>query len=509
MMHELVLSARLCDWFGDFPYAYYKANTTPGFVSCLDHYVAWSGDRELLEELWPNALAAYRCCLANLEDDGLLSDRKLGMAAVEAGALVGRIRGEVYLQAIWISALRGIERMALVLDQPELARESRENRGRAEAAFEAFWSDENGRFGFAQLTDGTRCDDLTAYQAVAASRGIGSAERALATAAQINRPSLASDWGVRFFSDEASIYAPQDYNTGSVFPYATNFAILAQFRHGLATSGHQLLASQIALHGFSGLGFVPEHLRGDICAAPERGVPHQIFSSACILQSTLFGMLGLQASADDGLLLLSPALPPLGTLFTLENLSCAGRRVTLAVTRRTSRGRTRISFAFRLSGGAPLRVLCRPLLPPLSRDVTETADDAEFPSHGEVSGQATRLEPVGGSLRAQTLAFELRGIATLHLEYASGPQLVLDALPLVEGARSSRLRVCETVHDQRGVEWTLWGRAGRKYALPYRSDRELDFDGALPTAPRELEISFPGDDDGTFVSKRLRATAHD
>lgn len=501
MMHELVLSARLCNWLEDYPYAYYKANTTPGFVSCLDHYVSWSGDRALLEELWPNALAAYRCCLASLEPDGLLSDRTLGMAAVEAGSLVGRIRGEVYLQAIWISALRGIERLATLLGRSALAEEARGHRGRAEQAYERFWSEERGRYGFAQLTDGTPCDELTAYQAVAASRGIGAPERALATAAQLNRPSLASDWGLRFFTRDCELYGPEDYNTGSVFPYANNFAILAQFRHGLATAGHQLLSSQIALHGFSGLGFVPEHLQGDLCEAPARGVPHQIFSSACILQSTLFGMLGLQAAAEERLLVVSPSLPPLGERFELANLRCGDSAVSIRILRGTERGRTTLGFFLSLRSGPPVRVLCRPLLPPLSGAATER--------FGDEAAREIALEPHGGSLRARTTAFELAGSAFLRVEHASGPQLVPDTSPLVEGARSSRWRVCETVHDERGVEWTLWGRAGRTYALPFRSDRALDFEGARPSAPRELEISFPGRDDGSFVSARLRATARD
>jgi hypothetical protein len=503
MMHELVLSARLCDWLGDFPYAYYKANTTPGFVSSLDHYLYWSDDRELLQELWPSALAAYRCCLAHLEEDGLLSDRRLGMAAVEAGSLVGRIRGEVYLQAIWISALRGIARMAAMLGHSSVAEEADAHRNRAEQAFEGFWCEEHGRYGFAQLTDGTLCVEPTAYQAVAASRGIGKPERSLATIAQLNRPNLASDWGVRFFPRDCALYGPEDYNTGSVFPYANNFAILALFRHGLATAGRQLLASQVALHGFSGLGFVPEHLQGDSCETPARGVPHQIFSSACIVQSTLFGMLGLRvAQTSVPVLFVQPSLPPMLPRAGVARLRVGDRELDLEI-RRGREGRTTVlSYELELRAGSELSIMLAPMVPPLSRG-------ARAAFAGDPRGVPAQLARHGGSLAITVPPFTLTRRETVTVTCESGPELVPDTSPLVEGERSSRLRVCETVHDERAVEWTLWGRAGRTYALPYRTDRELDFAGARPTSPRELEITFPGRDDGSFVSTRLRATARD
>jgi hypothetical protein len=87
------------------------------------------------------------------------------------------------------------------------------------------------------------------------------------------------------FSTRSSVYDPANYNTGSVFPYLANFNILALFEHGQPLAAEQQLLELAELDGFSGLGFVPEHLRGDRREEPARGVPHQIFSSAARLQS--------------------------------------------------------------------------------------------------------------------------------------------------------------------------------------------------------------------------------
>jgi glycogen debranching enzyme len=504
MLHELVLSAGLCNWFEDYPYAYYKAQITPGFIACLHHYFERTGDLELVRKLWPNALAAYRCCLANLEPDGLLSNRTLGIAAVEAGSLVGNIRSDIYLHGVWISALTGMEQMALALELREVAADASKELARARAASESFWSDKDGRYGFAQLVDGSSNTDSTSYQALSLSRAQLVPERSLASTAALNRPNLASDWGVRLFADDASVYDTSSYNTGSVFPYTNNFAILAQFSNGLSTSGHQLLASQVALHNFSGLGFMPEHVRSDRCETPPRGVPHQIFSSSCVLQSTLLGALGLHASATAGALVVALQFRAGSHRHALRRMCLARSSFDLEMVRDGSSSeqpRSELVVRVRRFRGDSLKLFVRPMLAPLTRNA-RTAD------------LAVELRRVGAALQARTLGVQLEQDLALTLTYESGPELLLDDSPLVEGATSSRLRVCEVEFDDTQVTWTLWGLAGRSYRIGVRSDRRVRFEGAREAGPgetgtHELEITFPADPRAQFVSQTLRAVALD
>lgn len=293
LMHELVLSARLCDWLEQYPYAYYKAGNTPAFLAVLEHVVRHAGDLQLARELLPAAERALGFCESCLDERGLLSNRKAGIAAVEAGVLVGRIESEIFLAGIWISGLRGLRALAQSLERTELDARCARLLLRAESGFESFWSEPHQRYGFAHLVDGTLCADLTAYTAHPLSRGIGVPERARRTVVQLNHPELASGWGPRMFSTRSSVYDPANYNTGSVFPYLANFNVLALFEHDECLAAWQQLAELVALNDFSGLGFVPEHLFGDRREEPARGVPHQIFSSAALIQSLGCGLFGL------------------------------------------------------------------------------------------------------------------------------------------------------------------------------------------------------------------------
>jgi hypothetical protein len=497
LMHELVLSARLCDWLWQYPYAYYKADSTPAFVEALEHHHAASGDRELASRLAPHAERAYRWCLGALDPDGLVSNRKAGLAAVEAGPLVGTIRAEVYLHGAWLAALSALERLALALGREELAAEVLARSREAREAFERFWSEEHGRYGFARRVDGSLCSDLTAYLAQPLAHGAGEPARALASAEALNSPALASDWGVRFFADDSPAYDPSSYNTGSVFPFATHFAVMAQYRWGQTAAGWQLLRAIRSLHGFSGLGFIPEHLYGDRAEAPPRGVPHQIFSSAALLQSVLYGLLGLELAAAEALLVWRPALPPSLGRIALDGFRVGPSRLDLALERERAGGRTRISARARVIEGPPVKLAFRPWVPALSRWIAWRAA-------GEARGGGA-LEPLGGALRVRLpILLEIAGELEVELEYASGPDLEPEMPPLQEGAASEALRVAGVRHGEREVTWSLWGLAGRTYRLPFHSDLPLELDGAHVVESDVLEVAFPAGAPG-FVPLRVRA----
>ncbi len=490
LMHELVLSAGLCNWEADYPYAFYKAQITPGFIACLHDYFQASGDRESVERLWPRVIEAWNSCKRSLEDDGLLSNRKLGIAALEAGALVGRIRSDIYLHGIWLSALRGLEQLAQALEQSQFAAQVRQERERAQSAAETFWSERAGHYGFAQLVDGSLQDDSTSYQALAVSRRLLDPARSARSSAALNRPALAADWGVRLFADDASIFDAASYNTGTVFPYTTNFAILAQFAHGYTLAGHQLLDSVVALHDFSGLGFVPEHLRADRCETPARGVPHQIFSSSAIGQATVNGVFGLAPSAPASHAELRAQLAPTSARSALRRARVGATTFDVELEREHG-AQTTLTVRVRKLKGPRLRLRLRTVLPPLSRAA-------------HVGGRPVPLEPLAGGLDATLEEFDLASEATIRLEHRSGPELLLERLVLREGARSHHLRVCETQFDERSVTWTLWGRAGSTYRIGWRSDLALNFEGARASGERELELEFPSGE-AEFSSLRLRA----
>ena len=68
------------------------------------------------------------------------------------------------------------------------------------------------------------------------------------------RPSRAIG-GPRMFATTSSVYDPSHYNTGSVFPYLANFAVLALYRHGAVrrSPAHARVAGGARLLRWSGL----------------------------------------------------------------------------------------------------------------------------------------------------------------------------------------------------------------------------------------------------------------
>ena len=68
LMHELTLSANLCRWFEDYPYAYYKCENTSAFLVYLDRYVKVTGDLDFSETLADTAHAALTKRLHRLQE---------------------------------------------------------------------------------------------------------------------------------------------------------------------------------------------------------------------------------------------------------------------------------------------------------------------------------------------------------------------------------------------------------------------------------------------------------
>ncbi len=486
LMHELTLSARLCRWIEDYPYAYYKGINGADFVSALDHYVQCSGDLELARELMPAAERAVEWCARALDDAGRLSNARAGIAAVEAGPLSDAIASEVFLQGAWIGALVSAARLARALDRdpaPFAALEAR-----ARAGFEAYFAESAGRYGFALLKDGGRCDDLTAYLGYPLSRGVGERERAWASVQALNHPALVSDWGARMFAADSELYDPASYNHGAVFPYLTNFVTLAGYSFGHAIAAHQLFFSQVALCGFGGLGFLGEHLEGDRASVPRRGVPHQVFSSAALIESTLAGLFGIEPGAPERRVVFRPALPPRWDEARLTNLRIGESRLDVRFYRQREARETRVGVEVEVRSGPALQVGFAPVLPPLTR----LLDGSGWlrPSGAVVPRRLHR--PPG-----EKLALEAR--------VREGPMVVLPSDLPPRGERSRAARLVRQAVAKDALRWTFAGPAGSRAELSFICDLEVEVAGAS-LEDGLLRLSFPAGPQGSWTTTEVEVT---
>lgn len=413
MEHELTQSAALLDW-SKYPYGYYHADTTPWYIVSTWRYVARSGDLEFLRASWPSMEKAYRYCVSALDENGLLSNRKAGAGAVETGALSGRVANDIYLQGVWLAALAAYPRLAEAAGHTSV--DAPERLDRARAALNQWWIESKSTYAFARLTDGSIYDAQSAWQGIALAFGGLDAARAAKAAAHLNRPELTTDWGARLFATDSPNYDPLSYNDGSVWPFVTGFAVLAEYSNHEAAGGLRLLHGTAAMTGINAAGFIPEYLSGERAQSLPHAVPHQLFSSSAVVSPLVSGMLGLEGNAIHRTLSIRPHLPQ---TWSVEFANYRVGRTMVSGLIRRSRGEARVSLTM---SGEPLEVT---ISPAVARGATLLS--------AEVNGKsvAAKLESFSGdthiTLRAGTVA-SLEAIIKVN-ESAETPPILATPMP--------------------------------------------------------------------------------
>ncbi len=395
MEHELTQSAALLDW-NRYPYGYYHADTTPLYLYSMWRYVSRSGDVEFLKASWPSLEKAWAYCLSVLDDDGLLSNRKAGAGAVETGALSGRVANDIYLQGVWLAALEAYARLAQAAGKSAGDAAARLERAREEV--NRWFVDARNTFAFARLTDGTMYEAQSAWQGMALALGGLDGAKAARAAAHLDRPELTTDWGTRLFATDSPYYDSLSYNDGSVWPFVTAFATMAEYAHHQAWAALRHLHGTAAMLGLTGAGFIPEYMSGERAQALPHAVPHQLFSSSAVLYTTVSGMLGLDGNALERRLAMKPHVPQ-GWTVRFDGYRVGKSVVSGSIAR--ARGEAKV--ALRIEGEA-LEVVAAPGFAAGAKVVSAEVNGAASPArlettagdtHAEVrSGAVTRFEAV-------------------------------------------------------------------------------------------------------------------
>jgi len=221
MMHELSQGAGYIDWFEDYPYGYYHADTTPLYISAVRDYVRISGDLDLAREIWPSVKKAYEYCASTDEDgDGLMDNTLAGLAAVETGALrSGEVLTDVYLAAVWTMAAESAGELALALGEHDFARRAQDAWVKARASANARFLDNEGRqIYFAILRDGQGQAEPSVWMAWGLwQRVFDDLHPAVGGALeQLAGSGIGADWGARMLSRQSSLYEPLSWRSTSM-----------------------------------------------------------------------------------------------------------------------------------------------------------------------------------------------------------------------------------------------------------------------------------------------------
>ncbi len=459
--HELTQSAALLNWFDDYPYGFYHAETTAFYIVAMTDYLQRSGDLEFIRSSWPSLKKAYQYCLSADEDgDGLMENSAAGLAAMEVGALLQRNRVDVYLATVWLQALRCLVRLADVFGDRDFQQQCLAQYEKGYQSFlKIFVNDARQELAFAQLIDGTLHRETTVWQALPLFFQLIEAERVSSTVQELASAAMTTDWGLRGVSQQSSHYDPISYNTGAVWPFTTGFVATAQYRHHQSIQGWHNLLANARMTWLDALGWQTELLSGEFYRPVTTSVPHQLFSAAGIINPLVLGLLGLESDALRREIHFSPHLPFDWQELQVGNYRCGEDQFNFALCR------TRQSLKLELHhhGAAVYRFTFSPAFAPgttIERVlVNQRGHDfrchsSRFDVHCEVNSELVdRLE--------------------IQIDYHPGIEFDISLPPLEIGDRSSALKLIDYKLEEKKLTLQVEGRCGREYQLPIRSGQPI------------------------------------
>ncbi len=329
-----------------FPY-YGTIDATPLFLMQIREHFRWTGDLEMVRELWPAALRALEWMDRYGDDDGdgyieyirrgahglqnqgwkdswdsiRFSDGRLA----EPPIALCEVQGYAY------AARLGMAELAELLDDNDLANSERLKAKKLRERFNLdFWM--NARSTYALALDGQKrqVDSIASNAGHALWSGIADSHRAEEVVKQLMSPAMCSGWGVRTMGSDEGGYNPIGYHTGTVWPHDTALIADGFRRYGYFHEANILVESVFAAAERFELYRLPE-LYGGYPRA-DFGFPIE-YPTACSPQAWAAGaiplllttMLGLRADVQQRRIEIRPMLPPLSD--TINYLRLSGIRV--------------------------------------------------------------------------------------------------------------------------------------------------------------------------------------
>jgi glycogen debranching enzyme len=365
---------------GELPHRPYygSIDATPLWLILLDETYRWTGDLQLVRDLWPNALAALEWIdrWGDRDGDGFVEYERRTPAGLlnqgwkdsgdsirhRNGAIATAPIALVEIQGYVYDAKRRLANLAERLGEHELAARLGKEAAELQRRFEAaFWMEDVGFYAIALDRNKQQVGTISSNPGHCLWSGIVAPERVDKVVDRLLDPSMDCGWGIRTYASGQPGYNPVGYHTGSVWPHDN--ALIAA---GMKRAGRHDAADRIASRIFEAAQHSPDFRLPELFCGFDRGladvpVPYpvacspQAWSAATAL-SLLQTMLGMRAdAARDVLELDRPHLPSWLGKVTVHELRVGERTVDLLFHR--WRGTTTSAEVLRRDG--PLELVIR------------------------------------------------------------------------------------------------------------------------------------------------------
>jgi len=262
---------------GEVPFRCYygTVDATPLFVMLAHAYYNRTGDREMIERLWPNVERALHWIdkygdsdgdgfveYSRRSKDGLVqqgwkdsndsvfhADGKLA----EGPIALCEVQGYVY------AAKRGAAYLALVLGDRERSSALESQAAALRERFdETFWCEEISTYVLALDGEKKQCKVRTSNPGHCLYTGVASADHAYAVAHSLIGKELFSGWGIRTVASGEARYNPISYHNGSVWPHDNALTAAGLARYGFKDIAAEILSGLLAVSTFVDLNRLPE-----------------------------------------------------------------------------------------------------------------------------------------------------------------------------------------------------------------------------------------------------------
>jgi glycogen debranching enzyme len=333
---------------------YGSVDATPLFVMLAGAYLDRTADLATVRALWPNIELALDWIDRRADADGFVSYQRSteeGLAnqgwkdsydsishadgTLARGAIaLCEVQGYVY------AARRAGAAIARRLGQDARAAAQEAKAERLREAFEArFWCERLGTYVLALDGAGQQCQVRSSNAGQVLMTGIAAPERARRVAKGLMEPRFFTGWGIRTLAFDEARYNPMSYHNGSVWPHDNALIALGMARAGLRAETARLFEGFHAAALAADLHRLPELFCG-FHRRPGQGPTSypvactpQAWAAAAI-PAFVQSCLGLSFDTTARAVRFEhPVLPAFIDSLALHNLSLAGARVSVAISR--------------------------------------------------------------------------------------------------------------------------------------------------------------------------------
>jgi glycogen debranching enzyme len=238
---------------------YGTVDATPLFIVLAEEYYQRTGDKKLIEQIWPNIQAALSWIdrYGDLDGDGFVEYSAHGSRGLiqqgwkdsndsvfnsdgrlaDAPIALCEVQGYVYAAKISASRLSRI-----LGNEEESAKLGNQALDFQQKFDDAFWCEDLGLYALALDGKKKQCRVRSSNAGHCLFSGIASREHASRTAQTLMGNAFFSGWGVRTLATGEARYNPLSYHNGSIWPHDN--ALIAR---GLARYGFKNLAGKLML----------------------------------------------------------------------------------------------------------------------------------------------------------------------------------------------------------------------------------------------------------------------